>query len=1185
MRTPRIIAIILFLYKSLICSYTYGQYHNSYFEHLTLKDGLSGSRINAIAKDAYGYMWFATGNGLCKYNAYEFTSYFHNDSDTSSLTSNYVNDIFVDDKGSLWIATTNGLSRFNYETESFANYLVGTIVKNISKTSNGNLLLSFYDGISYFSIQTKQQTFFNKVPGRYSFKENIVNCAIEDKNGNLWIGTEGGLIKYNSGTKEFKNYNTFTNNVILGLFEDSKGNIWAGTLKGVNMIDGINGKVHKFNSDTFPFNTERIYEITEDKYKHLWFAGFNGVHRFNPTEHSTTSYYPEKNDASSLNSLKVRSVFADGKLIWLGTFDMGLSLLDLRTRHFKHFKVPTENREDFSGNAINDIFEDSKGNIWTCTNGEGLYEYNPMTKELINHNNILNIDNEFINYISTIIEQKNGNFLIGTGGCGLVEYVPDKKIFRQFEFNGQQFRDMTKIRIADLLIDSKNRLWIGSYKGLFCYDLTEKKMTTYLHDSKSPNSLINDDIAVIYESPFKNIWIGSWQSGLSIFEPKTNTFSNYSYNKNNPSGLRGQNINAITSDSKGNIWIASNNGFSRFIPKDQTFESYGAKDGLPGNHTFGIVEDDNGFLWISTQRGISKFDFHTKKFVNYDYHDGLQGSDFNFGAYCKGNDGSIYFGGLDGYTVFNPDSIEENKEIPQVVLTDLLLFNKKVQINNSIKLQQNKTGITEKEVSGKTTYFINQTIGTLNELVLEYSHLIFGFEFSALNYRQPKKNKYKYKLEGFDKNWIEASVQHRRALYTNVPHGKYTFRVIAANDDGVWNSEGVSIKLIILPPWWKTIWAKTIWILLSIGMLFSVYKFRVSMLEKQKHMLEKQVANRTAEIVTQNNKLEHQKEEIKSQAKELLSANEKLLELNEFKQGMTGMIVHDLKTPLNAIINTSEARPLIALKRIKQSGRQMLNMVLNILDVYKYEDSKLEIEAAEVSLFEISQNAISEVFFLAEQKNIAIKNNIKQALGVLADSEILERVFINLLTNAIKYSPNNSLVELTAIQESKKCKVAVSDNGLGISEELIPKVFDKFAQADAKKSGKVRSTGLGLTFCKMAIEVHGGEIGVNSIVGAGTTIWFTIKSTEEFELKNIPKKKEETENNKLILSLDDIILLRPYAQELNQLMVYETTKVEKIIIKIDTEKSQALKMWKEELNKSLFAMNEEKYKELINLAL
>jgi signal transduction histidine kinase len=466
----------------------------------------------------------------------------------------------------------------------------------------------------------------------------------------------------------------------------------------------------------------------------------------------------------------------------------------------------------------------------------------------------------------------------------------------------------------------------------------------------------------------------------------------------------------------------------------------------------------------------------------------------------------------------------------------------------------------------------------MKQLILPYNASVMSFEYASMDFASSEKNEYQYILENFDLEWNEVGNQ-RKATYTNLSPGNYVFKVRGTNNDGVWSDKEINLPITILPPWWLTWWMKVIYWILGVGIPFVIYFSRVSTLKKQRTKLRQQVIKRTKEVV-------QQKEEIETQAEELKTTNEKLLELDEFKQGMTSMIVHDLKNPLNAIINAPKSISYEdQITSTKQSGKQMLNMVLNMLDVYKYEETKMELDKLDYSIHTLSQNAINEVAYLAERKNIEIKHNITPKLSVNADKGIIKRVFVNLLTNAIKYTPNNGEIIINGeYQEanSDKLMISVRDTGIGISQDKIHKVFDKFGQVLAKKSGSVRSTGLGLTFCKIAVEAHGGQISVESECGVGTKFWFTLqKGMSKQYLSDTETKIHEKSEINLIAA--DVEVIMPHIENLRKLLVNQTSKINKILNRIDTDGSDTLQKWKNEIEKCLFSMNEERYNKLIKM--
>ncbi len=469
--------------------------------------------------------------------------------------------------------------------------------------------------------------------------------------------------------------------------------------------------------------------------------------------------------------------------------------------------------------------------------------------------------------------------------------------------------------------------------------------------------------------------------------------------------------------------------------------------------------------------------------------------------------------------------------------------------------------------------------------IIEHRYNSVNFEYAAPFFENEQATQYTYVLENFDDNWSNWS-DNTKATYTNIYEGEYCFKVKARN---IYDEESIvaEYRFVILPPYYRTIWAFFAYFILAIIfiiILVQLYSFR---LKRHNRELEKTVKERTAKIEAQK---------------------EKLIKLDEFKEGMTGMIVHDLKNPLNGIINISKSHsPEKQIQRMKQFGKQILLMVLNILDVHKYEETKMIVDKLDCLLHEITLKAIDEVAFLAEQKNITISNAILPETTVKADNEITERIFVNIFTNAIKYTPNNGKIiinyelqitnekfenEVTASQKQSSIHnspfiiIKITDTGQGIPANQLHKVFDKFGQISAKKSGKVRSTGLGLTFCKMAVEAHGGEINVESEVGEGTTFWFTLPmakiSEKTIELHH-EQKLDQGANHSItsLLTINDKKILEPFVLEIKKYEIYDISVLRELLKEIEAVENERIKVWREEMKNAIRSGNEEKYRELI----
>ncbi|MCP4130989.1 MAG: hypothetical protein GY754_08415, partial [bacterium] len=453
-----------------------------------------------------------------------------------------------------------------------------------------------------------------------------------------------------------------------------------------------------------------------------------------------------------------------------------------------------------------------------------------------------------------------------------------------------------------------------------------------------------------------------------------------------------------------------------------------------------------------------------------------------------------------------------------------------------------------------------------------YTNNALRFAFAAPSYDAPERTHYRTRLDGLDDHWSDWSTETDKD-YTNLWEGRYVFQVQARDVYGFVSRED-TFDFRILPPWYRTWYMYITYAMTLIGLLYLLYRWRAASLIKEKLILEKIVKDRTKKLETQT---------------------KELIKLDQFKESMTGMIVHDLKNPLNVILNAAEKEPVKNLRRVKQTGKQMLNMVLNILDVHKYEETKMIVDKLDYSLFEISLEAINEIDFLAQQKNIEIKNKISKGTTIKADKEIIERVFVNILTNAIKYTPNNGIIDLKSFEKpSGFVQIKITDSGEGIPQDQLSKIFDKFGQVTAKKSGKMRSTGLGLTFCKMAVEAHGGEIGVESEIenlpaanAGGTTFWLTLpigKDSEKTKKSGYVEQKpvQEMGSNITLLTTDEKMILKPFILQFKECEIYEITILRDLLKQIDLSENENINSWKEEMSKAIKSGNEELYKELID---
>jgi signal transduction histidine kinase/DNA-binding response OmpR family regulator len=595
------------------------------------------------------------------------------------------------------------------------------------------------------------------------------------------------------------------------------------------------------------------------------------------------------------------------------------------------------------------------------------------------------------------------------------------------------------------LEDKSGILWIGAYIGLNKFNKERKQFTRYYSSQTNHNKLSSNIILSITEDNSGYLWFATGY-GLNKYEKGKNLFTSYVHDPNNPKSLSDNSVRSIYEDKKGTLWICTQGGgLNKFNRESGEFIHFRKKDGLPSDIAFDILEDEHNNLWISTSNGLTKFNSSKGLFRNYDTKDGLPSNEFSYRAKFKGSDGIIYFGTKKGLVAFHPDSIKDNPHIPPIVVTNFLLFNKSVPIGLDTTSDR---------------MILEKSIINTKELELTYEDYIFSFEFAALDFHAPEKNKYAYMMEGFEKSWTYTDSKKRFATYTNLDPGEYTFRVIGSNNDGVWNEEGASIKLIITPPWWKTWWAYTFYILLGLSLLYSLRRYELNR-TRYKHGLE---------------------------LKEVEA--EKLRETDRMKSHFFANISHEFRTPLTLILgpadniksnsSTEDIQKQTGL--IKRNANRLLNLVNQLLDLSKLEAGKLKVHASKGNIVSFVKGVAMSFESIAEKMDIQLRiKSSGDEVEMYFDKEMMIKILSNLLSNSFKFTHESGEITVNIkTTENDSLEIKIRDTGIGIASEELPKLFDRFYQVDASHTRKYEGTGIGLALTKELVELHHGSIKVES---------------------------------------------------------------------------------------------------------
>jgi ligand-binding sensor domain-containing protein/signal transduction histidine kinase len=1085
--TMKPIKAVLVLLLSLLFLYVFPQKKQINFEYLQTR-GLSQNSINCMLKDHYGLMWFGTQVGLNKFDGYKFTVYTHTINDPKSIAANNIAGLCEDKEGDLWVATKlGGVSQYDPGSESFINYQ-------------------------------------EKLNDTASLSSNQTNLIYEDRRGNIWVGTLSGLNLFNKKTKKFVRYianpidsSSLSSSWILSVYEDSRGNFWVGTKNGLNLMDRQTGKCTQYLHD--PFNKKSIAnnyvnKILEDSYGNIWLGTNTGLDLFNRDTkiftHFSSSY---ANSKGKENGGLISAIIQDENFLWVGT--KALSLFDIKNKTYVDYIDQSNKEKDIKDFEIYSLLRDDQHILWVGTSSSGIYQYDKNLPHFSSFksghkNNSYNViwsfaedqkgniwvgmdaglsyfnrfDNSFTNYthesknknsisgraLTLLKSRENNDLWIGTDN-GLDLYHPETGIFQHFGEEKGTSHQAGKF-ILKLFEDSKGNIWMGTaYEGVIILDKKKQQFIKFQHDPKNPNSLSNDrGIYAFCEDKEGNIWIGN-SNGIDIFNPGNNHFIHFNNKKSNLSDDI-LTVVCLLADSKDNIWIGTmDGGLIRYNKKSNEFVAYTKQQGLANNTINSIIEDEKGFLWLSTNEGIVRFDPVNQKFRNYSAYNGLQDEEFDVGAGLFTKSRDIFFGGINGFNVFNPDSLPENRNIPPVILTGFELFNKPVIIGA-------KNSVSQKSLL------------ETKEIILSYDQSVFTFEFAALDYTFPEKNQYAYKLEGFDKDWNNVGTK-RTATYTNLDPGTYIFKVRGSNNDGIWSKDGVSIKIIITPPFWLTWWFKILAVFIIVGSAIGFYRYRVKSINKQKIYLQQQVQEQTRQLLKSTEK-EHKARREAEQAN--IDLERKNKELEQFAY----VASHDLQEPLRT---TSSFVGLLQkqyhgkldekadkyLTYIHEASDRMKVLVKNLLDLSRIGYKK---ELEEVDCDKMLHNVLADLAVAISEAGADIKHD---RLPVITGYAIeLKQLFQNLLANAIKFRKKEipPQINISAQRNTGYWQFAFKDNGIGIEEKHSEKIFAIFQRLHTQT--EYEGSGIGLAHCKKIVELHNGRIWVESIVGEGSTFYFTL---------------------------------------------------------------------------------------------
>ncbi|HKG06967.1 MAG TPA: two-component regulator propeller domain-containing protein, partial [Pedobacter sp.] len=1088
--------------------------HNYQFSHLDITNGLSDNQVNCIYKDKKGFMWFGTTSGLNRYDGSKFKIFKRDAKDSNSLVENHVMNIAEGPGDKLWVFTHSSISIYDPSVERFSNDLKAEL-------------------------------------SRYHIPAIPITRVKKDRQGEFWFATnEMGLYRYNpkSGKTTFYNNSGFSpavlhSNHVIDIVASQPNRLWLIYSDGVIEQLDVNANKVLTRYDGFAktlYNKVRNFIMIMDNKQNLWIcsdAGPIGVYCYK-TSTDKLVHYGRDTPEGKLNSNVITSIIqTDDDKIWVGSDHGGINVIDPATNKVYYILSRADDTKSLSGNSLY-LYKDNTGIIWAGTFKQGISYYHrgimqfPLYKQLTTDLKSLPFED-----VNSFEEDERRNLWIGTNGGGLIYFNRTAKTYTQFKHDPKNANSLSNDIVVRLFIDRQKKLWIGTYfGGLDCYD--GKTFTHYRHNKNDRNSLTDDRVYTITEDANDELWVGTFSGGLNVFDPKINGFRHpenpgvsdytsviyedrqqnkwigrdrgidvlvkgkgvrhYLSEPKNPNSLVGNDVNTITEDRKGLIWIGTKDGLSILNTKTNKFLNIEEGVNLPANNVSNIIEDYTGRMWVSTTNGLASIllsETNGKYKVdinNYNELDGLQGRAFNLYAAKRLRSGELIFGGVHGFNLFDPQSLNIFKPKPNLVFTDLKLFNRSVTAGDSV----NGKGVLTKAFS------------ETKEITLRHNQSVFDIEFAACDYFNPDKTKLEYKLEGFDNEWITVSGNDRKATYTNLDGGHYTFKV-RIQDAYEINKGEISMSITVLPPFFKSTFAYISYIVLLVAGLLYI---RHRGIRKLKHEFERKQAG-----------IEAQREIAQERAEARRMHQLDLMKIKFFTN-----VSHEFRTPLSLILlpidnliktvnNPDQHDQLVT---VKTNGKRLLNLVNQLLDFRKMEYNELKLSLKQGDIVEFIKEVSMSFMDIARQKQIEflIESDL-HAYVTKFDHDKIERILFNLLSNAFKFTPSGgqicvmlNLIPNGENEDKNNLEIKVIDNGVGIAVENQGKVFDRFFQDDMPGSLLNQGSGIGLSITKEFVKMQGGSIHLESEPNYGSCFAVTLPLERQCEIiekevvvENIPE--------------------------------------------------------------------------------
>lgn len=1020
--------ILLFLLVLFTTPSLFGQSYQ--FRHYQVENGLSNNAVISSLQDRKGFMWFGTKDGLNRFDGYSFRTFRSNPSDSGSLGNHFIYALYEAPDGSMWIGTEKGLYQYNATTEHF-RLVQGTAdfqISEITSDSKGNLW--FISGFTLFTYHRKNKT-LQHYPTDLYFEATAV-CTTPD--GNVWAATSNGQLK--KLKKDFKSFLSFdvyqhsatvTSKWIEKIYSTHSNSIWIGTQQGAKWFDVTNGTYkditlrNESKTDLFVRN----FLQTSDSV--MWMGTESGIFIYNLQSGQSINLRKRYNDRFSLSDNAVYTFCQDKEGgIWAGTYFGGINYHPQQYTPFQKW-FPKTGENSLSGNVVREIQEDANGHLWIGTEDAGLNKFNRTTGQFTHFAPIGTKGSLSYSNIHGLLVHNN-ELWIGTFEHGLdVMNIETGKVTRHYSTANQPH--LKSNFIYCLSQSATGEIMMGTTIGAYAFD-TQKELFTPI-----PSMPVYNWYTALKKDEEGIIWAGTFGNGVNYYHTKTGKSGNYRFSATDRNSLGSDRVNAIFEDSRKNLWFATEGGLNLFDRTKGTFKRITTEDGLPSNFTIALLEDEKANLWVSTTKGLVCYNTDTEKMAVYTIANGLLSDQFNFSSAYKDKANRMYFGSARGLISFQPRAFAKNNYIPPVYITGFQVFNEEMPITPKGSVLTRSVTYTDK-------------------LVLPYNQSTFSIDFAALTYTAPQMTEYAYILQGLDKGWTYLKTK-RKAYFTQLAAGTYHFKVKATNSNGIWNGQETTLTIVVLPPWWATWWAHSLYALTALALaIFGIRSYHKHIEEKNRRKIEL-----------------------------LKIAKEK--EIYEAKIEFFTNVAHEIKTPLTLIKGplekvTRKAGDIPELKNslkiMNRNADRLVDLTNQLLDFRQTEIKGFTLQFTRVNISEMVEETYASFQPLADEKNMAYQLNLPAAvLYATVDAEAFTKILTNLFSNALKYAAQQVSVHLLPIDAgSKMFTIEVKNDGFIIPMPMREKIFEPFFRL--KETEKQKGTGIGLALSRSLTLLHNGVL-------------------------------------------------------------------------------------------------------------